>query len=204
MRTEGSSGHKTWPVIRKAGIKLLYKYGFHGMNLRRLAADSNLQAGSLYNYFNNKDEFLSIVVCDIMTELLDTLKESLEPLKEPEERLRKFVEIMVLWHTKRRMEAVVSQAEIRSLSKGQYRELTGMRKEFELILRSIVDDGVNEGVFHIDDSKITVIMILNMLTSIASWYKPSGRLTVSELVVQYIEVVFHILDHRSERLKGAD
>lgn len=197
MRTEGSSRDRTWPIIRKAGIKLLYKYGFHGMNLRRLAADSNLQAGSLYNYFKNKDEFLSIIVCDIMNELLNDIEEALGGVDDPEERLRKFIEVMVIWHTKRKTEAVVSQAEIRSLPKGQYRELVGMRKRFELILRDIVDDGVRAGVFHVSDAKVTVIMILNMLISIANWYKPNGRLSPEELLAQYIDVVFHILDHRA-------
>lgn len=197
MRTEGSSRDRTWPIIRKAGIKLLYKYGFHGMNLRRLAADSNLQAGSLYNYFKNKDEFLSIIVCDIMNELLNDIEEALGGADDPEERLRKFIEVMVIWHTKRKTEAVVSQAEIRSLPKGQYRELVGMRKRFELILRDIVDDGVRAGVFHVSDAKVTVVMILNMLISIANWYKPNGRLSPEDLLAQYIDVVFHILDHRA-------
>lgn len=169
------------------------------MNLRRLAADSNLQAGSLYNYFKNKDEFLSIIVCDIMNELLSQLTESLEGVEGPEERLRKFIEVMVIWHTRRKMEAVVSQAEIRSLPKGQYRELNAMRKQFELILRDIVDDGVRAGVFHVSDTKVTVVMILNMLISIASWYRPNGRLSPEELLAQYVDVVFHILDHRAAR-----
>lgn len=64
------------------------------------------------------------------------------------------------------METVVSTAEIRNLPTEQYRELIAMQKQFESILRDIVEEGVKAGVFHVRDARITVIMILNMLISI--------------------------------------
>lgn len=193
MRTEGSSRDKTWPLIRAAGIKLLYKHGFHGMNLRQLAANSGLQAGSLYNYFKNKGEFLSILVCDIMRELLVALHDGLDGLEDPEERLERFVQVMVVWHTKRNSEAMISQSEIRSLTKGQYIELIKMRKEFETVLNQIIEDGVKKGCFHVSDVNLVTVMILNMLVGISSWYKPRGRLSVDTLVLEYTDAITRIL-----------
>jgi AcrR family transcriptional regulator len=193
MRTVGSSRDKTWPIIRKTGIKLLFKHGFEGMNLRLLASESGLQAGSLYNYFDNKNEFLATIVCDIMKELLQQISDALDGVLDPEERLRNFVSVMVTWHTKRKKEAIVSQSEIRNLPKGRYEELIGLRKEFELILRKIIDEGVAAGVFRVLDARLLVVAILNMLTGIAGWYKPNGRLDVETLVGEYTDIVTKML-----------
>jgi len=70
---------------------------------------------------------------------------------------------MVVWHTKRKKEAVVSRAEIRSLRKERYEELVGRRAEFETILGGIVNDGVAKGVFATGDVALIVIAVLNML-----------------------------------------
>ena len=198
MRTVGSSRDKTWAIIRKTGITLLFKHGFHGMNLRLLASESGLQAGSLYNYFKNKDDFLAVIVCDIMKELLGEISAALEGLEDPVERLKEFIMVMVVWHTKRKKEAVVSQAEIRSLRKERYEELVGLRKEFETILGGIVNDGVAKGVFATRDNSLIVIALLNMLVGIAGWYKRGGRLSVEVLVAEYTELILKILDRRME------
>jgi AcrR family transcriptional regulator len=198
MRTVGSSRDKTWPVIRKTGINLLFKHGFEGMNLRLLASESGLQAGSLYNYFDNKPDFLATIVCDIMKELIEEISEALEGLQDPEERLRNFIKVMVVWHTKRKKEAVISQSEIRSLPKGHFEELLRLRKEFEFILRKIIGDGVKKGVFRVSDQRLVVIAILNMLTGIAGWYKAGGRLDVDTLVNEYTDMVFRMLSFAAE------
>ena len=198
MRTVGSSRDKTWPIIRKTGIKLLFKHGFQGMNLRLLASESGLQAGSLYNYFDNKNEFLATIVCDIMRELLQEISDALDGVQDPEERLRNFVSVMVTWHTKRKKEAIVSQSEIRNLPKGRYEELIGLRKEFELILRKIIDEGVAAGIFRVLDARLIVVAILNMLIGIAGWYKPNGRLDVETLVGEYTDIVTKMLSAGKE------
>ena len=59
------------------------QYGFERMNLRKLAKESGIQAGSLYNYFSSKDEFLYKVICDIMSDLLEDIDENLKGVNKP-------------------------------------------------------------------------------------------------------------------------
>ncbi|MCZ4291562.1 TetR/AcrR family transcriptional regulator [Hoeflea alexandrii] len=197
MRTEGSSRDKTWPIIRRSALGQLSKHGFHGMNLRNLASDSGLQAGSLYNYFKNKDELLVIIMREIMQELLDKISEAEEHAKSPEERLDKFVEVMVGWHAKRRKEAMISQSELRSLTKAGFREIVDIRKKFEVILLDIILDGVETGVFSVGDPKLSANMLINMLTSISYWYKAGGRLSVATMIVEYQSAARRVLGNSS-------
>ena len=58
-RPFNANSKATWRTIQAAGERLLFKHGFEAMNLRQLAAESELKTGSLYNYFDSKSEFLA-------------------------------------------------------------------------------------------------------------------------------------------------
>ena len=196
MRTAGSSREKTWPRIRKKSIHLLHENGFERMNLRALASDTGIQAGSLYNYFKSKHELLAIIVCEIIEELLSKLDGALEGVECPKERLHRFVETMVNWHARKKKEAHISHREIMNLTSADFQRVTKLRKRFEELLEEIIEDGVEQKLFDVRDHKLTAVMILNMLTAISAWYKPSGRLGADILVVEYTEAVDRIVGLR--------
>ena len=137
MRTVGSSREATWPAIRKAGIKLLYRHGFEAMNLRELATEAGLKgAGSLYNYFGSKEDFLFRIMCEIMDEILVELEDNCRAGRRSCIARRAFVEFHIRWHTGRREETFISHMEMRSLPPERYRHYVGLRKQ----LRSVRDE----------------------------------------------------------------
>ncbi len=122
MRTVGSSRELTWPAIRKAGIELLYRHGFEAMKLRELAKEAGLKGGgSLYNYFESKEDFLFRIMCEIMDEILVELEETVGLVQGDTARVKAFVEFHIKWHTGRRAETLISHMEMRSLSPERYR-----------------------------------------------------------------------------------
>jgi len=193
LRTVGSRREKTWPKIRSKGIDLMCQTGFERMNLRKLAEESGIQAGSLYNYFSSKDEFLHEVICDIMSELLEIIDSALEDSSNPVDRLRIYVRTMVRWHCERRKEAYVSHREFKSLPKAGYDEVRLLRKRFEIILGDIVGKGCASGDFTVSSREVTVVAILNMLTNISAWYRSNGPMSVEQLANNYEELIGNML-----------
>lgn len=169
------------------------QYGFERMNLRKLAKESGIQAGSLYNYFSSKDEFLYKVICDIMSDLLEDIDENLKGVNKPAERLQVYVRTMVWWHCERRKEAYISHREFRSLPESGYEEVRLLRKRFEMILGEIIHDGIETGDFEVAYPDVTVIAILNTLTSISTWYRPGGPKSVEQLADAYEDLIGHML-----------
>lgn len=201
MRTVGSSSDKTWSIIRKAAIELLFRFGFHAMNLRLLASEAGLTAGSLYNYFGNKEELLAELLCDIMSDLLQQIKDNVRTDVDPVTNLKRFIEIMVIWHTKRRKEAAISQTEMRSLPRHKYKEFLALRKQFEIVFQGIIEEGVDTEVFEVNDIALTTVTILNQLVSIAFWYKPNGRLSVEALIEEYTGSILRMLAYHESNAK---
>lgn len=188
----------TWRTIYLKGIKLLFKHGFEAMNLRQLAADAGLTPGSLYNYFDSKSQFLSMILCGIMENILTELEKSVGPVQETRERLRKFIEFHIEWHTARRVETFIGFKEMRSLSKDDYKKYTELRKRYENFVKRILEQGVAEKKFIVADVPITTFAILDMLTGTHAWYKAGGRLTQAQISKIYVDLVFRMIDVESQ------
>lgn len=194
MRTVGSSREVTWPAIRKAGIDLLYRHGFEAMNLRKLAQESGLKgAGSLYNYFGSKEEFLFRIMCEIMEEILAELEENVEPVQGEVERIKAFVEFHIRWHTTRREETFISHMEMRSLPAARYKTYVALRKKYESFVARLVVSGCESGVFSVPDTHIFTQSLLAMLTSISNWYRVGGRVSQKRLIEVHQQMVLAML-----------
>lgn len=184
----------TWRTIRAAGKRLIFKHGFEAMNLRQLAAESGLKPGSLYNYFDSKNKFLALILNDIMETILADLDKHVAPIEEPRERLRKFIEFHIDWHTNRKVDTFIGFMEMRNLDKDDLKQYIELRKQYEHFLTSILEQGAKQKKFVFDDVKVTTLAIIGMLTSVYVWYKKNGRLTQEDLDSLYANMIFKMID----------
>jgi len=193
MRKPGSNGAETLRNLRTAAVQLLSEHGYEGMNLRLLARKVGLQASSLYNYIDSKQQLL-FWLCEETTEALALeLDQTLKGVQEPAERLRKFVAFHLSYHILNRKQASVLQREIRSLTAKNYQAITKLQRVYTDKVRGIVDDGVADGSFQVADSEIATFALVQMLTAVTRWYRPQGRLTLDDLVKIYTDLSFGML-----------
>ena len=194
MRTVGSSREVTWPAIRQAGIELLYRHGFEAMNLRELAQEAGLKgAGSLYNYFGSKEDFLFRIMSEIMEEILVELEQNVGPVQGEVERIKAFVGFHIRWHTTRREETFISHMEMRSLSPARYKTYVALRKRYESFVARLITAGCKSGDFSVPDVHIFTQSLLAMLTSISNWYRVGGRVSQKRLIEIHQQMVLAML-----------
>lgn len=195
MRKAGSSREATWPMICRAGVDLLYRHGFEAMNLRELAKAAGFRGkGSLYNYFESKEDFLFILMCDVMEEILRDLESNVGPVEGPLERMKAFVRFHIEWHTARREETFISHMEMRSLKPEHYATYIALRKRYEQFFADIIVAGCRSGEFRVSDVPVIVQSTLSMLTSVCNWYHRGGRVSQEELVAIHVRMVLAILN----------
>ena len=68
-----------------------------------------------------------------------------------------------------------------------------LRKRYDMILGEIIHDGIETGDFEVAYPDVTVIAILNTLTSISTWYRPGGPKSVEQLADAYEDLIGHML-----------
>lgn len=188
-RTIGSNGARTAEAIRQAGVQLIYKHGYEAMSLRQLAAEVGLQSGSLYKYFENKQNLLFDIVREHMEDLLGKAEADLSGITDPMARLKAFSAFHLRYHMTRMAHVFIANMEIRSLEDEHRAVVVGLRRRYEGLLETILREGAEQGVLEVSEPKVATYAIISMLTGICMWYRPGGRLSQDELVAIYTGLV---------------
>jgi AcrR family transcriptional regulator len=184
-RIAGKDTVQTIADMKRAATRLIAKHGFEGMNLRMLADEIGVKAGSFYNHIDNKQSLLHELLTDTMQELLAGLDTALAPATDPLDALKRFVAFHIEFHAVRRDAVFIGNAELRSLNPEQLAEVVGMRDAYENRLRQILRQGEAAGLFKPGDVKVASYALIAMLSGVCNWYSPEGRKTVAQLVRQY-------------------
>ena len=188
-RIAGKSTGKTVIDMKLAATRLIAEHGFEGMNLRMLADDIGVKAGSLYNYIDNKQSLLHELLSDTMKEIIHGLDTALAAAQDPHDALQRFVAFHIEFHAVRRDAVFIGNAELRSLSAAQRQDIVALRDGYEARLRQILRDGVATGAFNPGDIRIASHALIAMLSGVCCWYQPGGRHSVAQLVGQYTGLV---------------
>ena len=77
--------------LLEASRRVIGKYGFQGATIDRVADEARVAKGTVYIYFNNKDELLHAAVIDGIRTMLNQLRQVGETPCSPLERLKAFV-----------------------------------------------------------------------------------------------------------------
>jgi AcrR family transcriptional regulator len=198
VRTPGSSRDTTWPLIRQVGVDLLYEFGYENMNTRQLAREVGLKPGSLYYYFDTKEDFLYRVVSELLIAIIEDIDTRLDGVTDAAKRLDVFIETLVSWHVDKHKETSIARMEMRSLSPDKAKSYLALRNRFDEIFDDILVAGAAEGLFVDDQNHLYRISILTMITNITGWYRPTGPLKHAALVKFYRDLVVSMLNPAKE------
>ncbi|MBS9376027.1 HTH-type transcriptional repressor KstR2 [Rhodococcus sp. B50] len=84
---------------------------------------------------------------------------------------------------------------MRHLSPENRRRYAATRKQLELMALDLVTDGIEKGVFAVDDIPETVRALLDMGQSITRWFQIDGPLTPDEVADRYTAIVLRVVGH---------
>lgn len=192
-RTAGSDGEKTEAALRESALSLIARHGYEAMSMRQLAADVGVQAAALYRYFATKEDLLFSLLDEHMQKLIATWQTTVPASEDPLDRLSAFVRHHVEFHVARRHSTHVSNMELRSLSAEHLTHILKLRNGYEKQLRQILRDGAEAGDFDIDDTGLTAMAIIQMLTGVIVWFRPDERLSVDEVTDTYLKMTLRLV-----------
>lgn len=143
--------------------KIFTHQGFKKTTMEDVARASGKGKSSIYYYFKSKEEIFEAVVEKEAEELRIALEKVIESGKDPMERLKDYI-MFRLYHAR-----TVSNfyAALKEESLNQMHFVEGVRKKFEeqefQMVAEILESGIREGAFKINNSKIGSIAITTML-----------------------------------------
>lgn len=197
-RTAGSDGEKTSAALREAAVNLIARFGYEAVTMRQLAAEIGLQAAALYRYYPTKEDLLFALMLDHMNGLIAAWSAARPPAANPVDRLAAFVRNHIRFHVERRHSTHVSNMEIRSLSREKLSAILKLRGGYEKELRQILREGSEKGVFAIEDTGLTAMAIIQMITGVIVWFRPDERLSVGEVTDTYLKMTMRLVGARQD------
>ena len=82
-------------MILKAAEKLFASNGFHGTDVEAIAREAGTAKGTVYNYFENKDDIFLSVLDEGLHELEEKMRRDLMSVDDPVEKIKKGIEIYI-------------------------------------------------------------------------------------------------------------
>ncbi|WP_423460337.1 TetR/AcrR family transcriptional regulator [Ottowia sp. VDI28] len=171
---------------------LFARHGYDRTSLRDIAEEAKITKAALYYYFPNKDALFERVVLESLQSLYDETSAAVARAQTPTERIRAFMEASahVQDHGRDRWIAG-SNAFWQGAKEGQRLAALKLRDSYEQLLRQCITEGVASGELRPVDPAMTGRLLLSALNHMPRWHKPGGRLSATEVMQQFLDILMN-------------
>lgn len=177
------------PPILSSALECFMEQGYHGTTIRQVAARAGLSVPGLYHHYPSKHALLVALMSHAMLDLWTRSQLALtEAGATVPRQFDLLVECLVLFHARRRELAFIAYGEIRSLNGTARSEHIAARDRQQRLMDSIIQQGVETGIFSTHYPREASTAIITMCTGVAQWFQPDGPLSPEELVERYREI----------------
>ncbi len=136
--------------ILRAAIKVFARKGFYATRVSEIAKAAGVADGTIYLYFQSKEDVLVRIFEDRITRLLEVLRNELARSPSFEERMRRIVGLQLGLLEGQRDLAEVITVNLRQSSKLLKQYATPLFVEYLEVLAGVIADGQREGVVRAD------------------------------------------------------
>jgi AcrR family transcriptional regulator len=179
--------------VRNKAIQLMKFHGFNGLTMRLLAKELGIEAASIYNHIDSKDELLENVCFDLAKKFEFAVLEVNDIYFNASEKLALLI--------KSHVEILCSDLDASSVFIHDWHYLNDIprqnflekRRIYEQEIRKIIQLGIEEGDFDEIDTKFAVITLLSALNATVEWYNPEGDLSPSEVAERLYQFIVKAL-----------
>jgi AcrR family transcriptional regulator len=177
-----SSGAQTAEAIRREAAALFAAHGYEATSLRHVAANVGIKVGSLYNHIDSKENLLLQIMGDTIDDLAVLRDADLEGVSDPVDRLIICVKRHIRFHAERAQEVFIGNTDLRSLSDEARQKIVLKRREYQRSIEELIEAVSETGQAHVLDAKLHAYVIVAQGTHVASWYRPTGRYSLDEII----------------------
>ncbi len=145
--------------------------GYEGASMRDLSRATGMSLAGLYYYFESKERLLFLIQKHTFTTILENLKAQLDKVRDPEQRIRIFIQNHLEYFVSNQQGLKVLSHEDESLKNGLSAEITGIKREYYRICLRLMEDLRRNRSLDFN-ARIAVMSLFGMINWIYTWYNP--------------------------------
>ncbi len=183
--------------ILEAASRVFRARGLHAAGMRDIAAELGMAVGNLYYYFRDKEDLLAFVQESALSRLLE-MAARVRALELPADgKLRLLLEehVVGLNDPEEGTPGSLAHLEVEALGEERRAGVLARRDEYEQIVRSLIEEGMDEGMFRRADPKVASLALLGSVNWTVKWFRPEGGKSAREIGRQIAEMMVRSLRH---------
>jgi TetR/AcrR family transcriptional regulator len=181
-----SRADRTRQKILAESARVFNRRGYHATTLDEIARAIGMTKPALYYYVKSKEDLLFQCHQRALDIATDAVRLAMVSAEAADERLRivltRYIEGMTA-----ELSGFVVLLHEGALSPALHRCILEQRDHYEGMLRTIVEQGIETGVFVPCDPKLVCFAILGALNWIPRWYSPEGPASSREIAAAFAE-----------------
>ena len=158
--------------------------GYYGTSMEDISEQLLMTKGSLYYYFNDKEDILFACHDFSLDRVLEELAEVQKSTDKPAAKLRALIQGLVDVMIDE-LQGSALALDLSALSEAKLQKIIRKRDEFERGMRAIIQEGVRLGEFGKLEAKLASFAILGSINWISRWYRPEGQFHAREIGSQF-------------------
>jgi TetR/AcrR family transcriptional regulator, cholesterol catabolism regulator len=159
---------------------VFYEKGYAAASMRDLSRVSGVSLSGLYYYFKSKEELLYLIQKDTFTTIVARLRERLEEVSDPAERIRCFILNHLEYFLANQKAMKVLSHEDEVLRNGFGSEIAAIKREYYRICIELLDNYKAARGLEFS-SRTGVLSLFGMMNWIYTWYNPRVDAHAQEL-----------------------
>jgi AcrR family transcriptional regulator len=175
--------------IFAAVVHLFLENGFTETSMREIAEAAGMGKSSLYDYFETKDEILIWYFEDEIGDMALMAREIASQPLPAVEKLRQILHKQLEFLLENKEFYLKLSVEIQRLGAESQRRIQFKRHEYQDLLRSLIEQGIQEGAFRQVDTLLATRILLTALTPVVFTSRPTG--TPTEMLEEAFSLFLH-------------
>jgi len=176
-------------IIIEQAAKLFKEKGYKAASMRELAALVGVEAASLYNHIQSKDDLLNAVCMNVAiryTTNIDNLEKSnASVISKIENLLRFHVREMVVNYE----EVYVTDHDWRNMNEPHLSEYREMRRAYRKRFAAIVQQGIDQKEIKALDANSAVMIFINAIAAVDQWHRIVHKVDSKDLEDHIITIL---------------
>jgi TetR/AcrR family fatty acid metabolism transcriptional regulator len=173
-----------YEAIIAAAVKVIAKFGYHQAQVSKIAKEAKVADGTIYLYFENKEDILISLFEEKMGQFIEIAKNRINQVQSVEDKLRSLIYMHFYQLSLDHELAIVTQLELRQSNPELRRQINDVLKKYLSLIDNVIQVGLEQGVLKDD---IDPILARNMIfgtldESVTSWLLKERKYELVSLV----------------------
>jgi len=165
--------------ILAAARKLLEQRGPEAMTMEEIAAAAGVAKGTLYLYFESKDELILALITQVGENILQDVGASLQAPGSPQEKMIRMVSVLLEYLNRERLLFPMYARELlrgeRESREGFRRRYLELEEEFVTLVTRLFAEGIAAGQFIPANPRLLTFLIRGLVRATGYYQKAEGQ-----------------------------